>query len=261
MFLDTIIAEKYMAVKRSKEVRPISMIWRELEQNSPEIRPFKSGLTGNAIRLIAEVKKASPSKGLLCSDFNPKKLGICYEQAGASAISVLTEVKYFLGALNYLSSVKTVTNHTPVLRKDFIVDPYQLAEARWYGADAVLLIVAALTPQLLTKLYQETINLGMAALVEVHNRDELQQALASGSKIIGINNRNLHTFEVKLETTLELASEIPEGHVIVSESGISSRNDVLQLKNAGVNAILVGESLVTSADPAHQIKNLLGVIE
>lgn len=259
MFLDVIIAEKYITVKKSKEELPISMIWRKLEQNAPELRPFKSRLTEDGIRLIAEVKKASPSKGLLCPDFNPETLAVCYERAGVSAISVLTEEKYFLGAINYLSLVKKVTAHTPVLRKDFIIDPYQLAEARLYGADAVLLIVAALTPRMLSKLYQETVNLGMAALVEVHNRDELERALAAGAEIIGINNRNLQTFEVKLETSLKLVAEIPKGRVVVSESGISSSNEVMQLKNAGVDAILVGESLVTSVNPANQIKNLLGV--
>lgn len=261
MFLETIVAEKYIAVNKSKAIRPISSIWRELGKNCPPLRPFKTALVGNSINLIAEVKKASPSKGLLCLDFNPEQLGIVYEAAGASAISVLTEEKYFMGDLSYLPLIKGVTSHTPVLRKDFIVDPYQIVEARLFGADAVLLIVAALKPQVLAELYREAVNLGMAALVEVHNLDELIQALEIGAEIIGINNRDLYSFEVRLETTFELVSQIPKDHVIVSESGITSRNEIVQLQKAGVHAVLVGESLVTDPNPLNKIKELFGANE
>ncbi|HYH01555.1 MAG TPA: indole-3-glycerol phosphate synthase TrpC [Bacillota bacterium] len=260
MFLSRILETQAAVVARSKAERPLTQIFRELDRNMPELRPFKERLTGDSLRIIAEVKKASPSKGLLCPDFNPEALGTGYERAGAAAISVLTEATYFQGSLEYLQVVKTQTQQTPVLRKDFIIDPYQLAEARLYGADAVLLIVAALTPRSLEQLLREAGRLGLTPLVEVHNLEELQIALASGAEVIGINNRNLQTFEVTLATTYRLLEALPDTVVKISESGITSRADLVALEKAGVNAVLIGEALVTAADPQHKIKGLLGVV-
>lgn len=260
MFLQQILEKQVAVVVRSKARRPLRQLFEELDRASPELRPFKEQLSGATLRLIAEVKQASPSKGRLCQNFNPGALGVSYEQAGAAAISVLTEESYFQGSLEYLKLVKVKTRRTPVLRKEFIIDPYQVVEARVYGADAVLLIVAALTPDWLEQLITETQNLGMTPLVEVHNRDELRIALDCGATVIGINNRDLHTLEVSLETTYRLAADLPAGVIKVSESGISCRNDLINLERAGVNAVLIGEALVTAADPGRKINELLGVV-
>jgi indole-3-glycerol phosphate synthase len=260
MFLERILEKQYAEVGRRKDRVPLQTLLKELENHPPEIRTFRQNLRGAKIRLIAEVKKASPSKGLLCPDFDPVGLGTCYEQAGAAGISVLTEEQFFLGSLDNLKRVKENTTRTPVLRKDFIVDPYQLVEARLYGADAVLLIVAALLPERLRLLLTETGKLGMAALVEVHDAREVKVALDCGAAIIGINNRNLQSFKVNLETTFHLLSALPADIVRVSESGISTRYDIQRMEEAGVNAVLIGESLVTVADPAAKIRELFGAV-
>jgi indole-3-glycerol phosphate synthase len=256
MFLERILKKQYAEVGRRKNKVPLEALLGELENQAPVIRPFRQNLRGAKIRLIAEVKKASPSKGLLCPDFDPVGLGTCYEQAGAAGISVLTEEEFFLGSLDNLKLVKEKTARTPVLRKDFIVDPYQLVEARLYGADAVLLIVAALLPEQLRMLITETGKLGMDALVEVHDAREVNIALDCGAALIGINNRNLQNFKVELETTFQLLAAIPAVIVRVSESGISTRHDIEKLEASGVDAVLIGESLVTAADPAEKIKEL-----
>jgi indole-3-glycerol phosphate synthase len=256
MFLERILEKQYAEVGRRKDRVPLQTLLKELGMHPPEIRPFRQNLRGAKIRLIAEVKKASPSKGLLCPDFDPAGLGTCYEQAGAAGISVLTEEQFFLGSLDNLKRVKENTIRTPVLRKDFIVDPYQLVEARLYGADAVLLIVAALLPERLRLLLTETGKLGMDALVEVHDAREVKVALDCGATLIGVNNRNLQSFKVNRETTFQLLAAIPAAIVRVSESGISTRHDIQKLEAAGTDAVLIGESLVTAADPAKKIKEL-----
>lgn len=260
MFLERILKKQYIEVERRKNKVPLTAMMAKLENDSPVVRPFRPNLLGPKIRLIAEVKKASPSKGLLCKNFNPVLLGTCYERAGAAGISVLTEEEFFLGSLDYLKTVKEKTAKTPVLRKDFIVDPYQLVEARFYGADAVLLIVAALSCEALKCLITETAELGMDALVEVHDAEEVKIALDCGASIIGINNRNLQSFKVNLETTFQLLSSIPANIVRVSESGISTPYDIRKMEEAGVNAVLIGESLVTVADPAEKIRELFGAV-
>ena len=256
MFLDEILKYKYAEVAVRKEQMPILELERRII-NAPPPRPFRQSLTGDSIRLIAELKKASPSKGLLCPNFEPAKLARDYETSGAAAISVLTEQKFFQGSLDYLELVKSVTKNLPVLRKDFIIDRYQLYEARAYGADAALLIVAALTELELKSFIKEANALGLAPLVEVHNLMELYIALESGADLIGINNRDLKTFKVDLETTFQLIKSIPEDKVVVSESGINNRHDLEQLAQAGVDAVLVGESIVTAADPGAKIKELI----
>jgi indole-3-glycerol phosphate synthase len=257
MFLDDILSYKRIEIARGKLERPLNLLEQELGECRP-VRPFANRLRGDSIRLIAEVKKASPSKGLLCPDFNPAALAKNYETAGAAAISVLTDQKFFQGSLNYLGQVKRATVQTPVLRKDFIIDPYQLVEARAAGADAVLLIVAALNTHELRLLHQEAVSLDLAPLVEVHNRLELETALEIGANIIGINNRDLQTFAVSLDTTYQLLELLPKEITAVSESGIQNHSDIQELERIGVNAVLIGESIVTAKDPAKQIRALLG---
>lgn len=207
--------------------------------------------------MIAEVKKASPSKGLIRPDFEPVTIAKTYESAGASAISVLTDEKYFQGSIEYLKSIRQAVD-LPLLRKDFVIDAYQIYEARAAGADAILLIVAALSREQLVEFGGLARELGMGALIEVHTAEELDVALSTDEPIIGINNRNLQTFETTLDTTIELASRIPSDRVIVSESGIFTRADVERLTAAGVDAILVGESLMREPDPGVKVRELLG---
>ncbi len=255
MILDTIIASTKKLVERRKIERPIG----ELDCKAAKQRPpkdFAAALKGKGIKLIAEIKRASPSKGLLTANLDAPSLARTYERAGASAISVLTEPEFFKGSPADLEAVRETVN-LPILRKDFIIDTYQLWEARAAGADAVLLIAAALPMGDLARLLKATHQLAMTALVEVHDRAELERVLELDAKVIGINNRDLKTFNVSLETTLELRPLIPQGKVVVSESGIHSPADVRRLRDAGVNAILVGEALVTSPDPAGKIGELL----
>ncbi len=257
MFLEEILQYKYAEVAIRKEQTPISQLEQKLK-NIPQTRPFKQSLTGNKIKLIAEIKKASPSKGLLCPDLKPVKLAQIYEASGAAAISVLTDNKFFQGSLDYLKSVKSETRNVPILRKDFIIDSYQLYEARVFGADAVLLIAAALTELELANFIKEALALGLTPLVEVHNLLELTSALGAEAELIGINNRNLKTFIVDLETTFQLIESIPEDKIVVSESGIYNNRDIERLYRAGVDAVLVGESIVTAADPGAKIRELMG---
>ncbi len=213
------------------------------------------------VSLIAEIKKASPSAGLLRPDMDPVQLAHQYTSCGASAISVLTESRFFLGDLTYLTEIKKESggwnNPVPVLRKDFIVDSYQVCEAKAYGADAVLLIVAILTKQELKSLLGLTRQLGMEALVEVHTAEETKIALDIGARIVGINNRDLHTFTTDLETTAKLRPLIPPDRIVVSESGIKGQDDVRKLKEWHVDAMLIGEAIVTSKDIEAKIKELL----
>ncbi|NLW48016.1 MAG: indole-3-glycerol phosphate synthase TrpC [Firmicutes bacterium] len=255
MFLEEILQYKYAEVAIRKEQVSILELERKLS-NAPPIRPFRQSLTGDSIKLIAELKKASPSKGLLCPDFDPVNLARIYEASRAAAISVLTDNKFFQGSLDYLKLVKAVTKRIPILRKDFIIDRYQLYEARVHGADAALLIVAALKELELKNFIKEAKDLGLAPLVEVHNATELKIALESGADLIGINNRDLKTFKVDLETTFQLIESIPKDKVVVSESGIANRHDIELLAQAGVNGVLVGESIVTAADPGAKIEEL-----
>ena len=255
MILDEIIATTRKLLETRKAERPLA----ELESictNQQQPRDAVEALGKPGISLIAEIKRASPSKGSLAPDLDAVSMAQTYEKSGASAISVLTETEYFKGSISDLEAVRQVVD-LPILRKDFIVDPYQIWEARAIGADIVLLIAAALPMEDLTRLYQTVNELAMTALIEIHNRQELEQVLELDPKVIGINNRNLADFSVSLQTTLELLPLIPNNKIVVSESGILTREDVKLLENAGVNAILVGESLVTSVNPAAKIKGLL----
>jgi indole-3-glycerol phosphate synthase len=239
-----IIEEK----KREVDLLKIKGINFPMAGDIPGIRDFKSAIARpGRINLIAEIKFASPSAGAIREKTDPAKIGRIYEQAGASAISLLTDQKFFHGHLEYLPKVKqTVT--LPILRKDFILDEIQIREALIWGADAVLLIVRILSGEQLKELLSLCRENNLAALVEVHDRDDLEKALESKAEIIGINNRDLDTFKINLKTTQELAAVIPEGLIVVGESGIQTRMDLEGLKGTGVNAVLIGSSLMGSDD-------------
>ncbi|MHB0913323.1 MAG: indole-3-glycerol phosphate synthase TrpC [Armatimonadota bacterium] len=251
MILDKILADKKVEVAERKTRVP------EIRIDAPPPRDFAGALRGPGMRIIAEVKKASPSKGLIRPDFDPVAIARAYEGAGAHAVSVLTDEKYFQGSLDYLKAIRWAVD-LPLLRKDFIIDPYQIREARASGADAVLLIVAALSAEELSEFRALAEGLGMAALVEVHTGEEIETAIACGAEVIGINNRNLQTFETSLSTTVELAARVPKDKILVSESGIFTRSDVEMLAGVGVSAILVGESLMRQPDPGEKVRELIG---
>ena len=258
MILDKIVVDVSIELEERKRRLPLAEMVKLAEAQPPPL-DFASALRGDDVRLIAEVKKASPSKGVICQNFNPVDIARIYANNGAAAISVLTEPKYFQGSLNYLRDIKKelVDKSLPLLRKDFIFDPYQVYEARAYGADSLLLIVAILTPEKLSKLLQLSHQLGMMCLVEVHNEAELGIALKSKAEIIGINNRDLNTFAVDLNTTMRLRPLIPSDRIVVSESGIKSREDVKKLRGWGINAALIGEALMSAPDIATKMKELL----
>jgi indole-3-glycerol phosphate synthase len=226
------------------------------ERSISRRRDFLAALSGRTPAVIAEIKKASPSKGVLTAEFDPAAIARLYEQGGAAALSVLTDEKHFQGSLSDLESARGAVG-LPALRKDFTIDAYHIHQAAAYGADAILLIAAILTEQELRDFRELAERYGMAALVEVHDAEELEPAVASGARLIGVNNRNLHTFEVSLETSIRLAGKIPEGVVKVAESGIHSSTDVQQLRAAGYQAFLVGEHLMKSGDPAGALRALL----
>ncbi len=213
---------------------------------------------GKPINVLAECKKASPSKGLMIPDYDPLKLARQYLAGGASAISVLTETEFFLGDDTHLRSV-TGTIPLPVLRKDFTLERYQILEARCLGASAILLIAALLSDQQLIDLTRAASDMGLDTLIEIHSWTELEPALKANPSVLGINNRNLDTFEVSLETTFELLEDIPKSMVIISESGITSREETQRLEEAGVDAILIGEGVGTTKDPIAKIRELKGL--
>ena len=220
-----------------------------------DVRNFRAALIQSEPAIIAEIKKASPSKGLLSEDFDPAAIARLYASGGASALSVLTDREFFKGSLDDLRAARTAV-HLPVLRKDFTIDEIHIVEAAAHGADAILLIAALLDEVTMRSFRELAAQYQMDSLVEVHDHAELERALASGAEIIGVNNRNLHTFEVTLETSLRLAEKIPAGVVKVTESGIHSSSDVKQLRAAGYSAFLVGEHLMKSADPAAALREL-----
>jgi indole-3-glycerol phosphate synthase len=255
--LDDIVATKRGEIQRAKLARPLAHLQEQLV-HAPKVRDFFGPLAaGGKIKLIAEVKKASPSKGVIRADFDPVAIALAYEAHGASCLSVLTDEKYFQGSLEILRQVRAAVG-IPVLRKDFILDSYQLVEARAAGADAVLLIAECLDDCNLRKLHNEAIELGMTPLVELYEPGNLERVLAAGAQLIGVNNRDLRTFEVDLGHTIRMREKIPLDAVVVGESGIETRADVLRLEEAGVDAMLVGESLMREADIGAAVDRLLG---
>ncbi len=257
MILDKIVKDNLEELEARKRRLPLAELKRiALEQPSP--LDFAPALCGDQVQLIAEVKKASPSRGIIRSDFDPVAIAQIYANNGASAISVLTETKYFQGSLNHLNDIKTALGNKrpPLLRKDFITDPYQIYESRAYGADSLLLIVAILSFQKLKALLELSHELDMNCLVEVHSEAEVEMALQSGARIIGINNRDLKTFTVDITTTGHLRPLIPKDRMVVSESGIKNRCDTEKLRQWNVDAVLVGESLMSAPDIAAKMKEL-----
>ncbi len=223
------------------------------------MRPFRQALEkGPDLGIIAEVKKASPSAGILRESFDPLAIARIYEAGGAKAISVLTDEPFFQGKLAYLTSIRQVAS-IPVLRKDFILDEYQVLEARVAGADAVLLIAEILTPEEIANLLQKVEALGMQALVELYDPENLARVVDSGARIIGVNNRNLRTFETKLEHTLDLLPNMPKDACVVSESGIRTRADMERLQAAGVKAVLIGETFMKAPDIAGKLREMRGL--
>jgi len=259
LILDKILASKREEVQRRKTRVPAADLAKRLNA-APAARDFAGAIRrgrDGAIRLIAEFKRASPSQGVIRADLTPAQVARLYAGAGAAAMSVLTDAPFFQGSGDDLRSAREAVT-IPVLQKDFILDDYQLLEARALGADAILLIAAALPGDELPRLHQRAAELGLAALIEVHDEPDLERALAIRPKIVGINNRDLRTFRVDVATTFRLRPLIPPSVIVVSESGIRSRADALKLQEAGVDAMLVGERLMRQPDPGKAAEELLG---
>ena len=256
MILDDIIENKKIEVDFAYSNFPLKDLQSALKDRPRPKDFYDLAINHSGLKIIAEVKKASPSKGVICENFNPVEIARNYENNGAFAISVLTDEKFFQGKLEYLSDISSEVD-IPVLRKDFTIDPYQIFEARYYGADLVLLIASVLETTQLKEFLDITHSLGMNAIVEVHNAMELEKSLEVQSKIIGINNRDLKTFEVSLSTTEQLSKQIPEGQLIISESGIHSKADIEMLVDLGITTFLIGESFMNSEDPGEKLRTLI----
>ncbi|HIE44572.1 MAG TPA: indole-3-glycerol phosphate synthase TrpC [Candidatus Omnitrophica bacterium] len=242
--------------ERRKKELPFEVLQSKITTFPPP-RDFAESLKGKTgINIIAEVKKASPSKGLILKDYEPVKIAKIYEKTGAKAISVLTEEDFFLGNLNDLRSVKNATR-IPVLRKDFIADTYQIYESRYFGADAILLIARILKREVLEEFIAISKNLGLASLVEIHDEEDFSKALGCGAEIMGINNRDIDTLKVDINVSLRLAPLIPSDRIIVSESGIRGKEEILLLKNRGINSFLIGESLLTTENIEKKMEEML----
>lgn len=255
--LEKIVHAKRAEVAAAKAVTSAEELRKQLPE-APPLRDFFATLSADGpIKLIAEVKKASPSKGVIRADFDPVEIAQTYQRHGACCLSVLTDGPFFQGDLRYLSAIRNATS-IPLLRKDFIIDSYQLLEARVAGADAVLLIAECLDDCNLRKLFNEAIELGLTPLVELYEVENLPRVLAAGATLVGVNNRDLRTFEVDLARVIRLRSQVPEDCLLVAESGIATRADVEQLAFAGVDAMLVGESLMREPDIGAAVDRLLG---
>lgn len=261
MILDKIVEQKRIQLESDKKELPLETIKYMIKNLSTyPVRSFKQALIReNDIAIIGEIKKASPSKGIIREKFNPCKLANCYEKAGVQALSVLTEKNFFQGKDEYLSDIRRISS-IPILRKDFIIDPWQIYQSRVLGADAILLIVGILSQEELVKFHIIAEMLGMDCLVEVHDQKELERALEANVEIIGINNRNLKDFTVSLKTTEKLMEYIPEGKIVVGESGIQSPQDIDYMKSLGVNALLIGESFMRSEDIGAKLQELKGLV-
>lgn len=259
--LDEIVAYKKQEVERTRSYFPLDKLKAQIKGVRPP-RDFKYAVSGaggpDAIRIIAEVKKASPSKGVLKADFYPYEIAKIYQTCGAVAVSVVTEERYFKGSLSYLTPIKNYLR-LPVLRKDFIIDEYQVYETFIAGADAILLIAAILEKDHLKGLVELSQTLGMTPLVEVHSSDELKAGLEAGAVVIGINNRDLKTFKTDINLTATLAPEVPGDKILITESGIHTLDDIMKLKQAGAEAFLVGEALMTAPDIPKKLKELRGL--
>jgi len=255
--LDKILATKREEIRLTSSYRPIEDLQREVG-DAPIVRNFEQAIRNKIANgesaVIAEIKKASPSKGVIREQFDPITIAQTYEQNGAACLSVLTDRDYFMGAAEYLVAARSATQ-LPVLRKDFIVDPYQIFEARCMGADCILLIVAALEQSQMLELEHVATQLGMSVLVEAHSQEEFERAIQLETSLIGVNNRDLRTFETSLETTFGLISALPEDRILITESGIHDRADVALMRERGVFAFLVGEAFMRQPDPGEALKS------
>lgn len=256
--LNRILARKTEEIAASKQALSIDQIRQQLEKSSAPrgfLKSLREKQTGGLAAVIAEIKKASPSKGVIREDFDPAQIAQSYARGGAACLSVLTDQDFFQGHNDFLVAARNACS-LPVIRKDFIIDPYQVYEARALGADCVLLIVAALEDEALAELHALSSNLDMDTLVEVHDQSELERALCLDLDMVGINNRNLRTFETRLSTTLDLLDHIPEGCLVITESGIHSSEDVKLMRNHGVNGFLVGEAFMRADEPGDELQAL-----
>ncbi|MFY9328332.1 MAG: indole-3-glycerol phosphate synthase TrpC [Georgfuchsia sp.] len=256
--LKKILATKAREVAAAKAAKPLAAVRADAEiQAKPRdfVGALRNKIAAGKSAVIAEIKKASPSKGVLREDFRPAEIAACYERGGAACLSVLTDRDYFQGSPDFLRAARTACT-LPVLRKDFLIDPYQVYEARAMGADCILLIVSALSLEQMREMEAIADQLGMAVLVESHNGDEVGQALKLKTPLIGINNRNLRTFEVSLDTTLNQLDRIPAERIVVTESGILVAADVGRMRSHSVNAFLVGEAFMRASDPEAELRRL-----
>jgi indole-3-glycerol phosphate synthase len=254
-FLATIAGHARSEVERRRKQMPLAALQDRVLFHAPA-RSFVQSLGGTRRRIIAEIKRASPSKGLIRNDFEPVRIAADYASHGASAISVLTEERFFQGSLQHLEKIHAAVA-VPLLRKDFIIDAYQLTEAKSFGADAVLFIAALLDPSLMQELRDQATALSLDCLFEVHTEGELNAALKAGAQLIGINNRDLRTFEVSLTTTEKLAPMLPPGIVVICESGIDSAEQMRRVEAWGIHVFLIGESLMRAPDPGVKLAELL----
>jgi len=257
-FLKKILRRKREEIAERSAKLGLKDLKKYAEQASPVrgfITAIEKKLSENKAAVIAEIKKASPSKGLLREDFNPSEIAKTYEAHGAACLSVLTDADFFQGSENYLKQARSVCE-LPVIRKDFIIDPYQVYESRMVNADCILLIVAALDDAMLKELLSLAHQLNMDVLMEVHDEQEMNRALATDARLIGINNRSLHTFETSLQTTLSMLNMVPEGRILVAESGIHAPEDVKLMRDNNVHAFLVGEAFMRAEDPGMKLEEL-----
>jgi indole-3-glycerol phosphate synthase len=253
--LSEIVCHKRTEIVAARRQTPEKLLWRRVE-SAPPVRDFREALAENRPGLIAEVKKASPSAGIIRADFDPVSIAKIYETAGAQCLSVLTDEKFFQGHLNFLQEIRPHVN-LPLMRKEFILDRYQVLEARAVGADCILLIAECLTVEELNDLHQFAGELGMQTLIELYDAANLQSVLETGTRLIGINNRDLRTFVTSLNHTLDLMGQIPRDILLVSESGIQTHEDIQRLAAAGVGGVLVGESLMRQPDIGAAVKRLM----
>lgn len=258
--LKNILARKQQEIIERSSVKPIAQLLEQIASASAP-RGFATALEAKLAvgqsAVIAEIKKASPSKGVIREDFDPAAIAKSYAKGGAACLSVLTDVDFFQGADRYLTMARAACD-LPVIRKDFIVDPYQIYEARAMGADCILLIVSALNEEQLYQLHEVAITMGMDVLIEVHDVAELNTALKLDNPMVGINNRNLHSFDVSLDNTFQLLEHIPKGKIVITESGIHHRDDVVTMRENNVNAFLVGEAFMRSDEPGERLRELFG---
>lgn len=255
MILDDIVARKREEVAEHRRARPVPAL-RDHLHYAAERRGFRAALARPGRAIVAEVKKASPSRGVLRTAFDPLAIAGAYERGGARAISVLTDAPFFQGSLLHLAEIRRAVS-LPLLRKDFVIDEYQIEEARAFGADAILLIVTILADAQLRDFRARARELDLDVLVEVHTAGELDRALAAGADLVGVNNRDLRTFVTRLEVTEELASRVPEGTLLVAESGFRTSEEIARLERAGARAFLIGESLMVADDPGAALEALL----